>query len=372
MECIKPCYFDLTPAEIAELQDYYRVILETGTLILGPFTKRFEDEFAQYTGTRYAISVNSGTSALEILCRIHHFEGKKIGVPTNTNFATVASIMRADGQPVYLDMSVDTFCPTLKMVKAAHQNEKIEGLLWVHIGGIISPEFDDIVAYCKNNQIILIEDAAHAHGSAFNGKKAGAFADGAAFSFFPTKVMTTYEGGMITTNDENVMELAKSYRNQGKGKADYGNYHTEFGNSWRMLEVSAALGLIQLRKLDGMLKKRQRAVSKIIPALKDKQLNYCDISHMDCASNYKFIIRHEGERELTEIKEAFKQNGIILGGGVYEIPCHKQPVFKEVAIPKQGLPISEKYCPRQICLPITSGLSLEDEDNLVKAIYKIL
>jgi len=362
----------MTPAEKAELQDYYRVILDTGTLILGPFTKRFEDEFANYIGTRYAVSVNSGTSALEILCRIHGFKGKKIGVPTNTNFATVAAIIRAGGEPVYLDMSVETYCPTLEMVKAAHQHEKITGLLWVHIGGIITPDFDKIVEYCKTQHIILIEDAAHAHGSEFKQKKAGNFADGGAFSFFPTKVMTTYEGGMITTNDEDVMQLAKSYRNQGKGSADYGNYHTEFGNSWRMLEVSAALGLIQLRKLDHMLDKRQQVVEKVIPILKELKINYCDTSHMNRASNYKFIIRHESSRNLAEIKESFKQRGVILGGGVYEIPCHLQPVFKAIKIPNSGLATAEKYCPRQICLPITSGLSTQEEKQLQEAIYQVM
>jgi dTDP-4-amino-4,6-dideoxygalactose transaminase len=93
---------------------------------------------------------------------------------------------------------------------------------------------------------------------------------------------------------------------------------------------------------------------------------------MNRASNYKFIIRHESSRNLAEIKESFKQRGVILGGGVYEIPCHLQPVFKAIKIPNSGLATAEKYCPRQICLPITSGLSTQEEKQLQEAIYQVM
>ncbi|MFZ4115166.1 MAG: DegT/DnrJ/EryC1/StrS family aminotransferase [Chthoniobacterales bacterium] len=357
---IYPFYLDLSDDEIVELQSDYRDIIKSGKLILGPFTERFENNFRDYIGTKYAVAVSTGTSALEILCRIHHFEGKKVAVPTNTNFASVAAIIRANGIPVYLDMSKEYFQPTLEMVVNAHRIEGISAVMWVHIAGIIIPDFIEIVDYCKKNGLILIEDCAHAHGSQLNGIKAGAFADGGAFSFFPTKVMTTSEGGMITLNDEDGNHLARSFRNQGKRNQDYGNHHTDFGNSWRISEIAASMGFVQLRKLDKMIRTRQNAVDAIVPVLEKYQVKYCQTSHMDKASHYKFIILFNDLFSKERCIDSLKSKCIIVGGGVYETPCHFQPVFNNIPLPIGGLPAAEKYCPLHMCLPITSGLNNKD------------
>ncbi len=166
--------------------------------------------------------MNTGSTALEILLRLKQVEGKTVLVPTNTNFATVASILRAGGLVWYLDMAKTTFAPTLRMVQEAvergssSKSSPIGGVLWVHIGGVVSPEFPEVVQYCRRKELFVLEDAAHAHGSQLGGIKVGNLADGGAFSFFPTKVMTTCEGGMITTNDDQEDYLARSFRNQGK------------------------------------------------------------------------------------------------------------------------------------------------------------
>ena len=359
---IKPFYFDITDEEIQQFLSESEKILRSSRLILGPQTKDFEQTFAEYVGAKYAISVNSGSSGLEILLRLKNVEGTTVLVPTNTNFATVASVIRAGGSVQYLDMDEQTFAPSLEMVQEAiakgknQEDRKISGVLWVHIGGIISPEFPQIVEYCHQQGLFVLEDTAHAHGSQINGVQAGNLADGAAFSFFPTKVMTTFEGGMVTVNNEEEDYIARSLRNQGKRGMDFGGLHTDFGNSTRITEVGALLGRIQLAKLPEMLKKRQRAYELISTPLKEAGISFVSTEHMDVASHYKMIVHLPEGKTATDTKKDLAQKGIFLGGTVYEIPCHQQPVFKDIC-PGQSFPRAERWCPNHICPPLTSGMT---------------
>ncbi len=361
---IKPFYFDLNADEIAEFQEGAAKILRSGTLILGEYTVQFEKAFAVFIGTKHAIAVNSGSTALEILLRLKEVSGKVALVPTNTNFATVAAILRAGGHVRYLDMDRKTFAPTLAMLQAElERTPGIAGIAWVHIGGVISPEFPEIVKVCRSRGLFVMEDAAHAHGSQLGGVKAGKLADGAAFSFFPTKVMTTCEGGMITTDSDEEDYLSRSYRNQGKRGVSYGGLHHDFGNSSRMTELHALLGLIQLRKLPAMLKRRSIAARAITRQLDRAGIPYCTTDHMDVASHYKLIVLLPEGRALESVKKALAAEGVILGGGVYEIPCHRQPVFEGICA-GESYPGADRWCPNHICPPLTSGMT-EDEARFV-------
>ncbi|MFQ5630404.1 MAG: DegT/DnrJ/EryC1/StrS family aminotransferase [bacterium] len=369
---INPVYLDFTNNEISDIQNKLGEILLDGNLILGKYTEQFENEFAHYVGSKYAISLNSCTSALEALLTLKGARGRKVAVPTNTNFASVAAILHAGGQPVYMDMTRDSFVPNLDIVKhTLEKHSDIAGVLWVHIGGIISQDFDEVVSFCRQRQVFLIEDCAHAHGSRFRGIHAGNFADGGAFSFFPTKVMTTMEGGMIVTNNKDEAAAAKSLRNQGKRGGNYGGLHRDLGNSWRMSEIEAYIGLVQLAKLDDMIAIRRRAADQLTPFLKESNIGFCDIGHMDSASLYKFIIRFRNDTTIADLKEKFKTRGIILGGGVYEVPCHRQPVFAGVAFDPGDVRVAEQYCPKHVCPPITSATSSEDVRQIVATIGEI-
>jgi perosamine synthetase len=372
MSTIKPFFLDLTQSEIDNITSTFGDILSSGQLILGKYTKQFEDEFASYIGTKYAVSMNSGTSALEALLIHHKAKGKKVAVPTNTNFASVAAIIHTGGVPVYMDMTKEHFVPDLKILKTIVERYDIDGVMWVHIGGIISPDFIEVVEYCKSKGIFLIEDAAHAHGSSMGGIKAGAYADGAAFSFFPTKVMTTMEGGMITTNDKALADLAKSLRNQGKRDGDFGGLHYDLGNSWRISEIAAYMGLVQLAKLDDMIERRSVAANSIASTLDSIGVNYCSTSHMEQASNYKFIIQFESKKKAGAIRESLKEMGIFCGGGVYEMPCHQHPVFSDISYTADGVKVSEEWCGRHICPPITSGTTSEDILFMQAALRELL
>ncbi|XTZ12394.1 MAG: DegT/DnrJ/EryC1/StrS family aminotransferase [cyanobacterium endosymbiont of Rhopalodia inflata] len=371
---IKPFYFDITEDEIEFFAEQSKTILKSGKLVLGENTLEFEKAFARYVGTKYAIAVNSGSSGLEILLRLKKAENTTVLVPTNTNFATVAAILRIGGQVQYLDMDETTFAPSLQMIQEAVRNgatPKISGVLWVHIGGVISPEFSHIVEYCRQNGLFVLEDTAHAHGSQINGVKAGNLGDGAAFSFFPTKVMTTFEGGMITLNDEEEDYIARSLRNQGKRGMDFGGLHTDFGNSTRMTEIHAVLGRIHLAKLPQMLARRQKCYQLITASLREAGLKFVSTDHMDNASQYKLIVHVPGEKAAQKIKYALAEENIFLGGTVYEIPCHLQPIFKGVC-DGQSFPSAEYWCPNHICPPLTSGMTEEEAQIVGEALVKQL
>jgi dTDP-4-amino-4,6-dideoxygalactose transaminase len=374
---IKPFYFDITDTEIELFLTEAEQILRSGALILGKHTTEFEKAFAEYVGTRHAIAVNSGSSGLEILLRLKEAEETTVLVPTNTNFATVAAVLRVGGRVQYLDMDEQTFAPSLAMVQEAVEkgsrepDAPISGVLWVHIGGVISPEFPQVVEYCHQQGLFVLEDTAHAHGSQIKGVKAGNLADGAAFSFFPTKVMTTFEGGMLTLNDDKEDYIARSLRNQGKRGMDFGGLHSDFGNSSRITEIGALLGQIQLEKLPQMLQKRQKAYEKITAPLQEAGISFVSTEHMDAASHYKLIVHLPEGKSPQAVKAAMAEEGIFLGGTVYEIPCHQQPVFQGICA-GQHYPRAERWCPNHICPPLTSGMTETEAQQVGEALARHL
>ena len=378
MQQIKPFFFDMTDDEVEELVEGVRSIVRSGSLILGSYTAEFERNFADFVGAKHAIATNSGTSALEILLRMKQVAGKTVLVPTNTNFATAAAVIRAGGGvPQFLDMDETSFAPSLEMVEAAlarpplAAGAEIAGLVWVHIGGVISPEFPAVVELCRARGLFVIEDAAHAHGSAIGGVKSGLLADGAAFSFFPTKVMTTFEGGMITTESDEEDALARSFCNQGKRGMTFGGLHHDLGNSFRITEVGAVEGLIQLRKLPEMIGRRQKVYDIVTRELERAGIRHVSTAHMDAASQYKLIVLLPEGLEPAAVKQAMADEGVILGGTVYEIPCHLQPVFEGICA-GESYPVAERWCPRHICPPITSGMSEDDARRVAAALVKVL
>jgi dTDP-4-amino-4,6-dideoxygalactose transaminase len=369
---LKPFFLDLSSDEKSALKEIFGKILDSGTLILGPYTDKFEKEFSQYIGTKHAVTMNTCTSVLEVLCVAAGLSGKKVAVTNNTNFASVEAIIRAGGKPHLVDVDARTLMPDPDALIAAIKKYKIDGVMWVHIGGNIVPGFERLVEFCNQANVKLVEDCAHAHGSKVSGKMAGTFGIGAGFSFFPTKVMTTMEGGMLVTDDDDVAMLARSMRNQGKRFAAYGGLHYDHGNSWRMSEIAAAMGSIQLAKLNQMVGVREHAAKIVESYLRDAGIAYCDVSHMDQASRYKVMVLLDEKHDPVEkIKEKLNGLGVVLGGGVYETPISIQPVFE--GIDKIGtLEVSEKLCPRHICPPITSGTSEQEAHYIGKNLIDVL
>lgn len=344
--------------------------LATGQLTLGKFGVRFEEKFAAFCGCRHAIAVNSGTSALEIIFRALGVEGKDILVPTNTFFATAAAVVHAGGRPVLIDMDPESFSIRTEDIES-RITENTAGIVIVHIGGIISPGIKELQELCRKKGIWLVEDAAHAHGSSFEGVMAGTFGIAGSFSFYPTKVMTSAEGGMIVTNDDRIAEEARIFRDQGKASFTQ-NAHIRMGYNWRMSEPHAIIGLRHLERLPSMISDRKKIAFIYDQGLKKfHNLQSLKIpAGVDC-NYYKYIAVLKDNRDRKILKTTLRENfGVSLSGEVYEEPLHKQPVFKQYA--SGPLPVSENYCARHICLPVFSGMTDDEAHWVLKSLKEII
>ena len=345
-------------------------VLSTGQLTLGKYGKEFEQNFAALCGVRDAIAVNSGTSALEIILRALDVEGKDVIVPTNTFFATAAAVVHAGGNPVLVDMEPESLALDPADVERK-LTPRTAGIVVVHIGGIVSRHVPALVELASRKGMWLVEDAAHAHGSSLNGTMAGAFGIAAGFSFYPTKVMTSAEGGMIVTSDARIADEALKYRDQGKASFTQ-NVHVRMGYNWRMSEPHAIIGLRHLLRLPGMVADRQ-AIARIYDrALQGfARLYAVPIPPGGVSNYYKYMAVLKENRDRKQLKTTLRERyGVSLAGEVYEEPLHKQPVFaKYVSGP---LPVSEDLCARHICLPVFSGMQESEARQVVRALAAVI
>jgi perosamine synthetase len=345
-------------------------VLATGQLTLGKYGAKFEENFAHFCGCRHAVAVNSGTSALEIILRTLGVEGKDVLVPTNTFFATAAAVVHAGARPILIDLDSDSFGIRPEDVEKS-LTSKTAGVVVVHIGGIVSRRIKELRELCDRKGIWLVEDAAHAHGSSFQGAKAGTFGIAGAFSFYPTKVMTSAEGGMIVTGDDRIAEESKIYRDQGKASFTQ-NAHVRMGYNWRMSEPHAIIGLKHLERLPAMISDRRKIAVVYDEGLKDfRNLQCLHVPAEGICNYYKYIAIFKSLRDRKALKGLLRERyGVSLSGEVYEEPLHKQPVFKQYAT--GPLPLAEDYCARHICLPIYSGMKEDEAQWVIDALKEVI
>jgi len=342
--------------------------LRTGSLTLGPRTADLEEGFRARHEAPYAVAVSSGTSALEIILRALGVEGREVVVPANTFFASAAAVLHAGGRPRFADVAPDTLALSAATVEAA-LGDDTAGVMLVHIGGAITPEVDAIRALCERRGLFLVEDAAHAHGSSLDGRPAGSFGVASAFSFYPTKVMTTAEGGMIVTADESIRDEARIYRDQGKA-GFLGGDHVRMGYAWRMSELHAAVGIVQLRRLDEFIKIRREIADQYDEGLAEIDGITPLITHSE-SNYYKYIAMLDAGIDRQEVKRTLKQeHGVSLSGEVYASPLHEQPVFANLH--GGSLPVAEDVCRRHVCLPIHSDMTRDEAAYVVTSLRTVL
>lgn len=213
----------------------------------------------------------------------------------------------------------------------------------------------------------MIEDAAHAAGSSYAGRYAGTFGIAGSFSFYPTKIATSGEGGMIVTNDQKVAEHAHCYRDQGKIRPDQ-NLHVRMGHNWRMSELHACIGIVQTRRIEHFIKTKRSIAHLYKQALKSFP-DLCPILEgASVRSNYhKFVVLLDKGLDRQAMKIAMREkHGVHLGGEVYDHPLHLQPIFREHY--RGNLPVAEDVCARHICLPIHSDMTLEEAHYVISAL----
>jgi perosamine synthetase len=342
-------------------------MLTTGALTLGPYTRRFEAAFGAAHDAQHAVATSSGTAALEISLRTVGVAGRDVIVPANTFYATAAAVLRAGARPVFADIDAATFALSPATVAAALTKDTAAVVL-VHVGGLITPEAAEIQRLCSGRDIVLVEDAAHAHGSSCDGRFAGSFGAAAAFSFYPTKVVTSGEGGMILTASQQLADEARIYRDQGKGSFG-ANHHVRHGYAWRMSEQNAVTGLVHLRRMEESIARRREVAARYDKALAELDGLRPLAEPPGCRSNiYKYIaLLPEGADRAAFKRELAERHDVRLAGEVYDIPLHRQPVLAEYA-GGEPLPAAESVCARHVCLPVHSDMTDDEVDQVLAAV----
>ncbi|RJQ28966.1 aminotransferase class I/II-fold pyridoxal phosphate-dependent enzyme [Candidatus Parcubacteria bacterium] len=243
------------PIDKENRQEYYRLleeVFDSNFWTEGKMVKRFEESFSKFTDLESLAFSNAGTALLALFT----FAGVKdheVIIPANTFYATTLASKMAGAKVVYADCNKEDLCISFNDIKRK-TTSKTKAICVVHIGGHIAFDIEEIASFCEKEGIYLIEDCAHVHGATYNGKSAGSWGLGGAYSFYATKTMPLGEGGMICSNNPDFIEWAKYFRNYGK-KVDDGkvSYQIRNGFNYRMNEVTAALGIVQLKRLPEIL-----------------------------------------------------------------------------------------------------------------------
>ena len=379
--------------DVQTIQDDIGQVLNSGMLTLGAYTRRFEKQFKEFTGAEHVLAVSNGTSALEVIIRGLGIEGKSIIVPTNTFLASALAVAHAGNRVIFADSDPETFS-----LNPADVERRIEAdtaaVMVVHIGGIISPDMDTIIDLCSKKGLFLIEDCAHAHGSTIRGTHAGLLGDAGAFSFFPTKTLTTGEGGMVITNNAALYEKASMLRNQGKNPT-MGGKISEFGHNWRISELTAALGVQQMKRAPTILADRGRIAAFYNDALQEIQgVRAVRPPAGTTTSHYKYIVYLDPEFDRAQVKQVMKDTyGVSLTGEVYADLCHQEPVWENYTYcgkQRSGQPDCTKWpecgcgdvtqefpgadyvSKHHICLPMYPGLEEEDLQHVIDSLDRTL
>jgi dTDP-4-amino-4,6-dideoxygalactose transaminase len=342
-------------------------VLNSGIIASGPKVKEFERQFADYCGAKHAIAVSNGTCSLHT-CLVMNGIGKGDRVLTTpfSFIATANSILHAGAMPVFADIREDSFNIDPDKIEEALKKDifrKIKAIMVVHLYGQVC-DMDAIGAIAKKYKVKIIEDAAQAHGAKFSGKKAGTFGDGGSFSLYATKNITTAEGGIVLTDDDKAAEIARSFINHGSEKV---YYHTRLGYNYRMTDIEAAIGLVQLKKLDAFNEKRRQN-----GGILKKHLSKFDfiISPPEGEKNYhiyhQFTIRVLNNRR-DEVLKVLTDNGV--GAKVfYPIAIHKQPFYSKILKKVPEMPAAEKAALEVLSLPVHPGLT-EAEIGTIKGAF---
>ena len=337
----------------------------------GKYVKKFENQFAKLTGSKHGLAITSGTTALETALKAIGVKDKEVIIPSNTFFATALAVENAGGKLVLVDCELESYsiAPTLLENKI---NKKTGAVILVHIGGIISPHIKKIIDICKKNKVPLVEDAAHAHGSKMDRYTAGSIGDIGCFSMFPTKVMTTGEGGMITTNNSSLYKKMRSIKNFGRPEDGSILCVNPDGNNYKINEFTGLMGYLELKRIKRSIRRRIKLVNRYVKNLKGTSYKVIKQKTGTCAY-YKLILMISRvsrfmSNENERLKKACAKEGISLTGQVYEVPVHKQPKYKNL-FAKESFPTTEYISKMHICPPLYPELT-EAEVDYICAVLK--
>ncbi len=347
-------------------------LILNGALSMGPNVQAFEKEFANMVGVKYAIAMNSCTAALEVALSYENISGGEVIVPAETFIATGMAVKLAGGTPVFAEVSESTFCLDLKDVKRL-ANNRTRGVVLVHFGGMITPDINKFIEFCNEYNLFLIEDAAHAPGAILGEKVAGSFGNAGCFSFYPTKVITAGEGGMLTTNDDELAMYARSQQHRGRDMQASIERYVLPGRNIRMTEMAALLGRVQLGHLDEFLAQRQKLAEIYQRELQsDMRVTVVLPGEIKSSSCWKIPVLLDTAINRETLTGKMNEAGISVDWA-YQPALHLQPVFRNLYGTTEGeLPTTEAILARHICLPCHPQMTIEDAVYVVRTLKKVL
>lgn len=346
-------------------------VVKSKWIIFGPKTEEFERQFAAKMGVKHAIAVNSGSSALLVAQAAAGIErGHEVIVPNMTFVSTATSCIYLGAKPVFADINLSTYCIEVNDIEK-HITEKTKAIIPVHYAGQ-SADMAEILGIARPHHLIVIEDAAEAHLSEYNGIKCGSIGDMGIFSFTPSKPMTTSEGGMITTDDDELAERCHLIRNFG----DTGKFQWDMlGSNFRMPEVMGAIGLAQLKKLDEAVRIRREIAHKYTQALSDIDAVITPYVRKTEDINFQlYTVRLKADK-LTCTRDEFieKLSEFGVSARLY-YPClHRQKVFEGICEQTDAeFPNSIEYAGTALSLPIFPELTEEQIQHVISSVREII
>lgn len=347
------------PEERAWLKGELEDIL-IGKLSMGPRVSRFEAEFAAYVGGSHGVAFPSCTSALEAaLLSLGVGPGDEVLVPTETFVATGMAVHLAGAKPVFVEISPQTFCMDFDDARR-RIGPKTKGVLLVHFAGFIAPGIEAFYSELKAASRFLIEDCSHAHGASLGEKRAGSFGDASCFSFYPTKMMTTGEGGMLVATDSRVVAHARSLQNRGLDLSKPGEVYVRPGRNNRFTEIAAAMGLSQLRCLPAFLETRRRIAGIYDDIFYNGPWRPLSPAPGCQPSYWRYLLVADRPFDRPALRDRLAARGIHVDWP-YEPLQHLQPSLRGICGTDPGhFPISESLASRHLCLPMHACLRDED------------
>jgi perosamine synthetase len=325
--------------------------------VLGESVHKFEEEFARYCGTEYAVSTNSGTDALAIALIAAGLHPGQAAITSPASFiASANAIIHAQGTPVFSDIDLQTYTVEPEQINKAI-TAKTKAIIPVHLFGYPA-DMDSINALAQKNRLIVVEDACQAHGALLRGRRAGSLGDVGCFSFYPSKNMTVAgDGGIITTNNKKIAVRAAKLRDCGR-KSQY--VHDVVGYTARLNTVNAAIGRVQLKRLDAWNEQRRRVAKAYCRLLSDvEELTLPPSGEEGFARPvfHCFVIR---TKRRAGLKAWLESNGIACGIH-YALPIHLQPVYRRMFGYEKGMyPKSEELCRTCLSLPMYPDFSSDE------------
>ena len=356
-------------------------VLKSDFITQGPKIGEFEEQLAKYCGSKYAVAFNSGTSALHGAYFASGLEkDDEIITSPNTFVATSNAALYLNAKPVFSDVEMDT--GNLDVSKVEEKiTKKTKLIVPVHYSG--NPvDLKEFYKIAEENNVKIIEDAAHSLGAKYNGEKIGnsKYSEMSILSFHPVKHITTGEGGAVLTNDEDYYEKLLMFRSHGITKNNFvnephGDWYYEMhylGYNYRITDIQSVLGLSQLKKLDKFVERR-REIAKLYETAFEDNPFFETIVEKDCCESsyhlYPILIKDEYKDMKKEIFSKLREEG--LGVQVHYIPVHLQPYYQKLGYKKGSCPVSEDFYKREISIPMYPTMDNEDVDYVIKKIFKV-